>query len=108
MTVSMGIKHRGSGRYEIVSIATSAQFTSDWLPACALLGLRFVSRFHDGSLGVVDKQDLYEIVAELNTMRSWATAKERTEDMTLLVERIDDILRALQETSWDDCEYDFG
>lgn len=105
MTVSLGIKHLASGRYNVVPVATNEEFTSCWLPACARLGLRFVAHFHDGSLTTVSTDDVQLIVAELQRLRAWGTASEGSAHM---VERIDGILRSLQETASERCEYDFG
>lgn len=103
MTVSMGIKHHISGTYEVIPIAASAYFVSHWLPACAHLGLRHVSHFHDGALAALSSNDLPEIIAELKTLQVWA----RTND-TFMIERIDGVLQALRESSSESCEYDFG
>ena len=72
MTVSLGIKHLGSGKYNVVPVVTNEEFTRRWLPACALLGLRFVAHFHDGSLTTVATEDVQMIVAELQRLRAWA------------------------------------
>ena len=87
------------------SHAFSEEFTSRWLPACARLGLRFVAHFHDGSLTTVSTDDVQFIVADLQRLRAWATASEASAHK---VERIDGILRSLQETASEGCEHDFG
>jgi hypothetical protein len=105
MTVSLGIKHLGSGRYDVFPVATNEEFTSRWLPACARLGLRFVPRFHDGSLTTIATEDVQGIVAELQRLRAWANTSE---DSAHMIERIDGVLRSLSETVSEGCEYDLG
>ncbi len=103
MTVSLGIKHHDSGTYEAIPIAASAYFVRHWLPACAHLGLRHLSHFHDGALSALSSNDLPEIIAELNTLRAWAM----TNDISM-IERIDGLLQALRGSASESCEYDFG
>ncbi|WP_437980442.1 hypothetical protein [Sorangium sp. So ce117] len=103
MTVSLGIKHHHSGAYDVVPIATSDYFKRRWLPACAHLGLRYVSHFHDGALSTVSPDDLPDIVAELEILRAWAAAND-----AFMVERIDGVLRALHALDPTSCEVDFG
>jgi hypothetical protein len=103
MTVSMGIKHQDTGTYDVVPIATSEHFERHWLPACAHLGLRHVSHFHDGALSALRSEDLPEIVMDLNTLRAGAVTTD-----AFMVERIDGVLQALRESASEPCEYDFG
>ncbi len=103
MTVSMGIKHHDSGAYEVIPIAASAYFVRHWLPACAHLGLRHVSHFHDGALAALSSNDLPEIIAEIEMLRAWAMTND-----TFMLERIDGLLQALRESASESCDYDFG
>ncbi len=42
MSVSMGLRHKTTGEYREVPIASLRGFTEGWLPACERLGLQFV------------------------------------------------------------------
>jgi hypothetical protein len=105
MTVEMGIRCHDTGEYRVVPVATSETFRRVWLPACENLGLGWVVHFHDGSLGSVPPEAVPQIIAELVRLRNWGTGRA---DLAFLVERIDAILRAFEETDPSTCEYDFG
>jgi hypothetical protein len=104
MTVSLGIKDRASGAYEVVPIATNADFAERWLPACAALGLDFVSHFHDGALTSVRPEDLPVIVEELTRLRTWVVGHGSAH----WLQRIDGILRPLRTRDPMTYEFDFG
>jgi hypothetical protein len=105
MTVAMGIRHRESGEYQVIPVATSAAFRDVWLPACDRLGLEWVARFHDGSLTTVAPHVIPEIVAELERMRVWATIQQ---EMSFVVEKIDVILQAIRDNDVINYEFDVG
>ena len=105
MTVEMGIRHRDTGDYEVVPVATSATFRKVWLPACDRLGLELVGHFHDGMLTTVPAEAIPRIIGELHRLRAWARDQP---ELHFVVERIDTILRAFRETDPAVCEYDFG
>lgn len=105
MTVSMGIRHLDTGRYEVVPVATSDIFRVWWLPACGHLGLELVAHFHDGALTEVAHEDGPRIAAELDTLRAWASSEPERDFM---VSRIDGILSALRRSDLARCVYGFG
>jgi hypothetical protein len=105
MTVEMGIRHRDTGEYEVVPVATSDTFCRIWLPACKRLGLEWVAHFHDGALAVVPPESVPQIIAELERLRA-GLAEQR--ELAFVIERIDSILRAFRKTDPAVCEYDFG
>lgn len=105
MTVSMGIRHLDTGRYDVVPVATSDVFRAWWLPACDHLGLEFVSHFHDGALTEVAREEVPRIAAELETLRAWASSDPERDFM---VSRIDGILSAFRKSDLARCIYDFG
>ncbi len=101
MTVSMGIKHRDSGEYEVVLVATSDTFRRVWLPAAAGLGLELVPLFAGGALTLVPPEFVPRIVAEVIRLREWAAARS---DGNYLVDRCDGVLEAFVRT--DPLEYE--
>jgi hypothetical protein len=105
MTVSMGIKHRGSGDYEVVPVATNRTFREVWLPACKGLGLSLVPLFFGGAFLHVPPNLVPGIVSELERLREWASSRE---DGAYLVDRCGDILAAFARTDPGACDYDFG
>src|SRR5262245_12514429 len=105
MTVEMGIRHRATGTYEVVPIATTNGFREIWLPACEHLGLKLVPLFSGGGLTVVPPELIPGIIAELEKLRGWAAEQPASQG---LVERCAGILAALNRADSTMCEYDFG
>ena len=105
MTIEMGIRHRETGTYEVVPVATSETFRKVWLPACERLGLEWVAHLHDGALTPVSPEVVPHLIGELQRLRAWACEQQ---ELGPPVERIDSILRAFRETNPTLCEYDFG
>jgi hypothetical protein len=105
MTVEMGIRHRETGICEVVPVATSETFHKVWLPACALLDLKWIANIHDGALTTVPPELVPQIIEELQRLRAWACEHP---ELGLPVERIDAILRAFRKTDPAMCAYDFG
>jgi hypothetical protein len=105
MTVSMGVRHLDTGRYEVVPVATSDVFRVWWLPACEHLGLELVSHLHDGMFTEVAREDVPRITAELETLRAYAASGPERDFM---VSRIDGILSAFRKSDLARCVYDFG
>ena len=105
MTVSMGIRHRASGEYEVVHIATSGGFDRAWRPAAEQLGLGLVAQFADGALTGVAPWQVPLITAEVGRLRQWLSGQPGGEHMA---ERCADILGAFARTDPAACEYDFG
>jgi hypothetical protein len=105
MTVEMGIRHRDSGEYEVVPVATSETFRGVWLPACEQLGLELVPLFAGGALTTVPPKLVSQIVAEVERLRSWAIDQPNSE---YLADRCSAILAAFARTDPMACEYDFG
>jgi hypothetical protein len=104
MTVSLGIKDRASGGYEVVPIAPYDVFVGRWLPACEELGLELVSHFHDGALCSVSPEDIPAILGELERMRAWVVGH----GSAVWLERIDWILNALRTRDPEAYDFDFG
>jgi hypothetical protein len=100
MTVEMGIRHRDSGEYEVVSVATS-----QGLPACERLGLELVPLFAGGALTIVPSEVIPRLVAGVEQLRAWAVSQP---DGDYLAERCAAILAAFARTDPAACEYDFG
>lgn len=105
MTVEMGIRHRISGEYEVVPVATSKTFRTVWLPACELLGLELVQLFADGALTSVPQSLVLPIIAELQKLQHWAAEKP---DGDYLVVSCQNVLDAFHRTDPSLCAYDFG
>jgi len=105
MSIEMGIRHRGSGEYEVVPVSTSGTFEKVWRPAAERLGLEFVPLFSGGALTTVPTELVPRIVAEVRRLRGWAATQP---DGNYLVERCSDILAAFERTDPSQCEYDFG
>jgi hypothetical protein len=105
MTVSMGIRHRGSGEYEVVPVATSATFDSVWLPACERLGLKLVPLFACGALASVPPELVPLIVSELERLRDAALGLP---EGAYLAARCSGLLAAFARTDSATCDYDFG
>ncbi len=105
MTVEMGIRHRDTGAYEVVPVATSEAFRRVWLPACERLGLELVPLFAGGALTTVPTDLVPRIIAEVSRLRTDAVA---VNDGEYLAERCSDILDAFERTDPTVCEYDFG
>src|SRR5262245_30275753 len=105
MTVEMGIRHRETGTYEVVPVATSETFRKVWLPACERLGLKWVAHFHDGALTRIPPEVVPQIIEELQRLRIWVYGHP---ELGPPVERVDSILRAFRETDPALWEYDFG
>lgn len=104
MTVSMGIRHRESGEYEVVPVATNASFRRVWLPACEKLCLQFIPLFADGALTRVPTELVPQIIDEVSRLQRWAVARPDE----YLQERCGDILAAFARTNPAMCDYDFG
>ena len=104
MTVEMGIRHRDSGGYEVVPVATAASFRSVWLPACERLGLELVPMFAGGALTTVPPELVPRIIAEVERLRGWAAGQP---DGEYLADRCSGILAAFARTDPAACEYDF-
>jgi hypothetical protein len=105
MTVEMGIRHRNSGEFEVVPVATSETFRCVWLPACEHLGLKLVPLFAGGALTRVPVELVPEIIAEVERLRGWAAEQS---DGGYLADRCSGILAAFTRTDPAECEYDFG
>jgi hypothetical protein len=105
MSVEMGIRHRDSGEYEVVPVATSDTFRRVWLPACGQLGLELVPLFASGALTTVPPELVPRIIAEIERLRGWAVAQPDGEH---LADRCSGILAAFARTNPASCEYDFG
>jgi hypothetical protein len=105
MTVSMGIRHRDTGEYEYVPIATSETFRCVWLPACQQLGLGLVALFDGGALTSVPAELVPRIIEEVERLRDWVAAQP---GCGFVAERCTDILKALERTDPTVCDYDFG
>ena len=105
MSVEMGIRHRDSGEYELVPVATSESFRTLWLPAARRLGLEFVPLFSGGALTTVLPDLVPRIVAEVRRLRDWAANQP---DGGYLADRCAGILHAFERTDPSRCEYDFG
>ena len=105
MSVEMGIRHRDSGEYEVVPVATLATFRQVWLPACERLGLELVPLFAGGALTIVPPEVVPRIVAEVERLRRWAAEQP---DGMYLADRCSGILAAFARTDPAACEYDFG
>jgi hypothetical protein len=105
MSVEMGIRHRDSGEYEVVPVATTDTFRRVWLPASGQLGLELVPLFAGGALTAVPQELVPRIIAELERLRGWAVAKP---DGEYLAERCTGILAAFARTNPTTCEYEFG
>ncbi len=105
MSVEMGIRHRDSGEYEVVPVASSETFRRVWLPACERLGLELVPLFAGGALTVVPPELIERIVAEVEGLRGWAAEQP---DGVYLTDRCSGILAAFARTDPVACEYDFG
>lgn len=105
MTIEMGIRHRDSGAYEVIPVATSDTFRRVWLPACEQIGLALVPLFDGGALTRVPADLVPRIVAEVEQLRDWAAQQP---DGKYLVDRCSDILAAFVRTDPATCEYDFG
>jgi choline dehydrogenase-like flavoprotein len=105
VSVEMGIRHRVSGEYKVVPVATSDTFRRVWLPACEQLGLELVPLFAGGALTTVPPELVPQIIAEVERLRGWARAQASGE---YLADRCSDILAAFARTDPTGCEYDFG
>jgi hypothetical protein len=105
MAIEMGIRHRDSGEYEVVPVATSETFRRVWLPACERLGLALVPLFAGGALTTVPPELVPQIVAEVERLRADAAALP---DGDYLADRCSGILAAFARTDPAGCEYDFG
>jgi hypothetical protein len=105
MSVEMGIRHRDSGEYEVVPIATLDTFRRVWLPACEELGLELVPLFAGGALTSVPPDLVPRIIDEV--LRLWI-ASVRLPEREHLADRCQSILAALARTEPALCEYDFG
>ena len=105
MSVEMGIRHRDTGEYEVVPVATLDTFRRVWLPACERLGLELVPLFAGGALTTVPAELVPQIVAEVVRLRD-ATAE--LPDGGYLADRCSGILAAFARTDPAACEYDFG
>src|SRR5262245_8019614 len=105
MTVEMGIRHRDTGEYEVVPVATAASFRSVWLPACERLGLGLVPLFSGGALTTVPPEMVPQIIAEVERLR---VAAAGSPDGDYLADRCSGILAAFARTDPALCEYDFG
>jgi len=105
MTVEMGIRHRDTGEYEVVPVATSETFRRVWLPACERLGLRLVPLFAGGALTTVPPDLVPQIVAEVEQLQAGAA---ELRDGDYLADRCSGILAAFGRTDPAACEYDFG
>ena len=105
MTVAMGIRHRASGEYEVVPVATNETFRRVWLPACERLGLTLVPLFDGGAFFRLPPNLIPGVVSEVNALREWASARPDGEP---LAERCGEILAAFGRTDPESCDYDFG
>jgi hypothetical protein len=105
MSVEMGIRHRDTGAYEVVPVATAQTFGQVWLPACERLGLKLVPLFANGALTRVPPELIPQILAELEHLRAVAT--ELT-DGGYLADQCSGILAAFARTDPALFEYDFG
>ena len=105
MTVALGIRHRDSGEYDVVAVATAAAFRSIWLPACELLGLKLVPLFEGRAFTNVPPSLVPEIVEEVERLKKWALDQP---EGAYLAERCTNILAAFKNTSPATCDYDFG
>ena len=105
MSVELGIRHRDTGEYEVVPVATAEAFRRVWLPACERLGLELVPLFCGGALTTVPPELVPRITAEVERLRGWAFAQP---DGEYLADRCSGILAALARTDPAACEYDFG
>lgn len=104
MTVELGIRHRESGEYEVVPVATSATFREVWLPACKQLGLELVPEFPGGALTTVPAEFVPRIVDELDRLRQWAAGNVGDPYAGYLVDRCDGLLRAFARTDPAACD----
>ncbi|UUZ90133.1 hypothetical protein LJK87_29630 [Paenibacillus sp. P25] len=81
-----------------IPVSTEAFFAECWEPAAEELGLRWVPVFSTGI--EITKEDLPEVLGELNRLKEWALEQSGGERMKQLVSRIDLLLaespRALQ------------
>lgn len=105
MSVEMGNRHRATGEYVVVPIATADAFHRVWLPACERLGLEFVPLFYGGGLTTVTAELVPQIVAEIEQLRA---AVVGWPDGDYLADRCSGILTAFAHTDPAACEYDFG
>ena len=105
MTVEMGIRHRESGEYEVVPVATTETFRTLWCPAAERLGLKLVPLFSGGALTSVPADLIPQIIAEVMTLQQWAATQP---DEAYLVDRCTGILSAFERTDPSKCDYDFG
>ena len=101
----MGIRHRDTGEYEVVPVATAEAFHRVWLPACERLGLELVPLFAGGALTTVPPNLIPQIVAEVEQL--WIESAELS-DGDYLACRCAGILAAFARTDPAVCEYDFG
>jgi hypothetical protein len=105
MSISLGIRHRESGEYEVVPIATNAMFRRVWLPACERLGLSLVPLFEGGGLCFSGANRTRHVVSELEALRDWAASQPYGE---YLVDRCGHLLAAFEWTDPEACDFDFG
>jgi|GEM_PF-3737994 len=105
MSVSMGLRHKTSGEYREVPIASSRGFIEGWLPLCEQLGLQYIPLFNGGAFTTVPEDLIPEIIRELRLLH---TKVENDSGRAWIAERVTDILAAFAETNPKEWEYDFG
>ncbi|MBN9122614.1 MAG: hypothetical protein J0I06_26280 [Planctomycetes bacterium] len=105
MSISMGLRHKTSGEYREVPIASSCGFAEGWLPFCHHLGLQFVPLFSGGALTAVPADLVPEILRELRLL---LVAVEVAPNGAWIAERVRGLLAAFAATDPAEWEYDFG
>ncbi|CAG7599277.1 hypothetical protein PAESOLCIP111_00298 [Paenibacillus solanacearum] len=78
-----------------VPVAAEAFFAECWEPPAEALGLKWVPLFSTGI--EIEKQDLPEVLDELNRLKEWALEQAGGERMEKLLSRIQMLLTALPQ-----------
>lgn len=68
-------------------VSSERFFNSYWLPACEELNLRWIPCFSPGI--DIYKEDLPEVIAEINQVKSWALDNLSGTDLEYMTKRID-------------------
>jgi hypothetical protein len=105
MSVSLMLKHKSTGEFREVPIASSRGFDENWRQLSQQLGLHFVPLFSGSALTKVSDELIPEIIRELHLLLETAEADP---DSEWIAERARNILNALAETNPTEWEYSFG
>lgn len=105
MAIDLCITNRKTNECEFILVCSADQYRTLWRPAIEALDLPML----DCLPGLeVTSEFKGQFIAELSQLKMWATNQKKDSYISRMVETVDNVLKIVESTSFEDYEVSFG